>query len=120
MYQPKNLCVAIFGEVDHIDLLNLLDQFESTILDDIPRPEAPFKRPWIGSKQTPPLKESVVRTVEFPEEDESFGQIEIRFLCPNCADPLLTGALNMPLLYLAGSSVALLENTLLETEELAS
>src|SRR5271155_679940 len=103
MYQPKNLCVAIFGEVDHKDLLDQLDQFESTILDDIPRPDAPFKRPWMESKQTPPLKESVVRTVEFPEEDESFGQVDIRLLGPNCADPLLIGALNVALLYLAGS-----------------
>jgi Zn-dependent M16 (insulinase) family peptidase len=120
MYQPKNLCVAIFGEVDHNDLLNQLEQFESTILDDIPRPDAPFKRPWIESKQTPPLKGSVVRTVEFPEEDESFGQVDIRLLGPDCTDPLLTGALNVALLYLAGSSAALLDNTLVEKEHLTS
>jgi Zn-dependent M16 (insulinase) family peptidase len=120
MYQPKNLCVALFGEVDHKDLLNKLEQFESTILDDIPPPDAPFKRPWIESKQIPPLKESVVRTVEFPEEDESFGQVDIRLLGPNCADPLLTGALNVALLYLAGSSAALLDNTLVEKEQLTS
>jgi Zn-dependent M16 (insulinase) family peptidase len=120
MYQPKNLCVALFGEVEHKDLLNKLEHFESTILDDIPPPEAPFKRPWMESKQTPPLKETVVRTVEFPEEDESFGQIEIRLLGPNCADPLLTGALNVALLYLAGSSAALLDNTLVEKEHLTS
>ena len=120
MYQPKNLCVALFGEIDHKDLLNTLERFESTILDDIPSPDAPFKRPWIESKQIPPLKESVVRTVEFPEEDESFGQIDIRLLGPNCADPVLTGALNVALLYLAGSSAALLDNTLVEKEQLTS
>ena len=120
MYQPKNLCVAVFGEVDHKDLLHKLEQFERTILNDIPRPDAPFKRPWIESKQIPPLTESFVRTVEFPEEDESFGQVDIRLLGPNCADPVLTGALNVALLYLAGSSAALLDNTLVEKEQLTS
>ena len=120
MYQPKNLCVALFGEVDHKDLVRILEQFETTILDDIPRPDAPFKRPWMESKQIPPLKESVVRTVEFPEEDESFGQVDIRLLGPNCADPILTGALNVALLYLAGSSAALLDNTLVEKDQLTS
>lgn len=120
MYQPKNLCVALFGEVDHAELLDVLDRFESSILSDIPSPETPFRRPWIESKQAPPLTRSTVEKVEFPEEDESFGQIDIRFLGPDCADTLLTGALNVVLLYLAGSSAALLDNTLVEKEQLAS
>lgn len=120
MYQPKNLCVALFGEVDHGDLLDKLEKFESTILNDIPKPDAPFKRPWKESKQIPPLNESVIRTVQFPEEDESFGQIDIKFLGPDCADPVLMGALSVALLYLAGSSAALLDNTLVEKEQLSS
>lgn len=120
MYQPKNLCLALFGEIDHDHLLEILDTFESTILDDIPSPNAPFKRPWVDSVQTPPLSESAIETVEFPEEDESSGQIDIVFLGPHCADPLLTGALNIALLYLAGSPAALLDNTIVEKEHLAS
>lgn len=45
MYQPKNLCLVIIGEVDHTSLLNVLDKFEETILENIPKPDAPFKRP---------------------------------------------------------------------------
>ena len=120
MYQPKNLCVALFGEIDHEDLLDKLEKFESTILGDIPKPDTPFKRPWIESKQIPPLTKSFIRTVEFPEEDESFGQVDIKFLGPSCADPVLTGALNVALLYLAGSSAALLDNILVEKEQLCS
>lgn len=45
MYQPKNLCLVIIGEVDHENLLAILDEFEGTILEDIPKPDAPFKRP---------------------------------------------------------------------------
>ena len=89
MYQPKNLCLVIIGEVDHPDLLKILDEFEATILDVIPEPDAPWKRPWIDSAQTPPLKESVIETVEFPDEDESSGEILIDFLGPDANDSVL-------------------------------
>jgi Zn-dependent M16 (insulinase) family peptidase len=120
MYQPKNLCVTIFGEVDHKELLDILDKFETSILADIPSPDAPFRRPWIESELTPSLKESTLLKVEFPEEDESFGEIDIRFLGPDCANILETGALNVVLLYLAGSPAALLDHALVEKEQLAS
>ena len=86
MYQPKNLCLVIMGEVDHNDLLDIVDRFESSIIDDIPKPDAPFKRPWIETSQAPPLGKTIVETVEFPEEDESIGEIAVRFLGPNCND----------------------------------
>ena len=120
MYQPKNLCVALFGQVDHAELMDILTKFESSIQDDIPSPDTPFSRPWIESKQAIDLTESVLEHVEFPEEDESFGQVDIRFLGPDCTDPVATGALNIVLLYLAGSSAAVLDNTLVEREQLAS
>jgi Zn-dependent M16 (insulinase) family peptidase len=44
MYQPKNLCLVLIGEVDQDHMLEILDEFEEGILDDIPRPDAPFKR----------------------------------------------------------------------------
>ena len=88
MYQPKNLCLIITGEVDQDNMLDILDKFEETILDVIPSPEAPFKRPWVDSKQAPPLAKSTIQRVEFPEEDESFGEIEIRFIGPDCTDPI--------------------------------
>jgi Zn-dependent M16 (insulinase) family peptidase len=88
MYQPKNLCLIITGEVDQKNMLGILDKFEDTILDVIPSPEAPFKRPWVDSVQAPYLEKSVIKKVEFPEEDEDFGEIEIRFMGPDCTDPI--------------------------------
>ena len=44
MYQPKNLCLVLVGEVDEDHLLQILDDFEDGVLDDIPKPSAPFKR----------------------------------------------------------------------------
>lgn len=120
MYQPKNLCLVIVGEVDHGNLLNILDGFEESILEHIPKPDTPFKRPWIDSDPTPPLKQSFIETVDFPEEDEEAGEIQISYLGPSCNDALGSAALNILLTYLAGSSASVLENTIVEKEQLAS
>ena len=86
MYQPKNLCLIIVGNIDHGHLLSTLDTFEGSIMDSIPTPDSPFKRPWVDSPQPPTLQKSVVETVEFPEEDESVGEISIRYFGPSCND----------------------------------
>ena len=88
MYQPKNLCLVIMGEVDHDDLLSIVDSFESTISDLIPKPDTPFKRPWVETSRAPPLEKTTVETLEFPEEDESIGEVMVRFLGPDCNDVL--------------------------------
>ncbi|KAL8991068.1 MAG: hypothetical protein Q9177_000429 [Variospora cf. flavescens] len=120
MYQPKNLCLVIVGQVDHSNLLHILEQFEDSILNDIPPPDSPFKRPWVDSEPAPLLQRSVVETVDFPEEDESSGEIAVMFFGPSCNDLLGASALNILLVYLAGSSASILENTLVEKEQVAS
>lgn len=84
MYQPKNLCLVLVGEIDHSCLIRVLDDFEETILHNIPKPNSPFKRPWTESEQPPQLAKSSIETVEFPEEDESTGEIMISFFGPSC------------------------------------
>jgi Zn-dependent M16 (insulinase) family peptidase len=79
-----------------------------------------FHRPWIESPQPPALKETIIETVEFPEDDESVGEILIGLFGPNCNDIILVSALNIILTYLCGSSVSILENVMVEKEELAS
>ncbi|RYP68087.1 hypothetical protein DL771_006829 [Monosporascus sp. 5C6A] len=120
MYQPRNMCVIVVGEVDEENLLEILDTFEESVKDDIPPLDAPFRRPWIESAQPPALKRTTVETIEFPEEDESTGDMVIAFFGPNCVDVVETTALNVLLTYLCGSSVAVLENVIVEKEELAS
>ena len=83
MYQPKNLCVILVGAIEHQSLLDILDTFEDSILEDVPKVDAPFRRPWIESKQTPRLTQSTLEVVEFPEEDESMGEIIVSFLGPS-------------------------------------
>ena len=81
---------------------------------------ANWSRPWIDSPQPPPLAQTVVETVHFPEEDESSGEALIALFGPDCSDTLHTAALNVLLSFLCGSSASVLENVIVEREELAS
>jgi len=120
MYQPKNMRLVISGEVDHNELLSIVDDFEATILDDVPSLDAAFKRPWADSKPTPPLKETIVKRVQFPEEDESVGEVFIGFFGPKYNEHVASSAMSVLIHYLSGSSISVLENTLVEREQLCS
>ena len=89
MYQPRNLCLIIIGSVNHASLLDTLDRFETNIEDQIPEPRTSSKRPWVDSKQAPTLNSSLVETMEFPDEDESFGEVSINFFGPDFDNNLL-------------------------------
>ncbi|KAK3900955.1 Presequence protease 1, chloroplastic/mitochondrial [Staphylotrichum tortipilum] len=120
MYQPQNLAIVVIGEADHDDLLRILDDFEESIKDDIPPPNPDFKRPFVDSAQPPPLEKTYVETVEFPEEDESTGEIVVAFFGPSCIDVIEATAVNIIMTYLCGSSVSVIENVMVEKEQLAS
>ena len=86
MYQPKNLCLVIIGQVDQSHLLHTIDLFEDSIISQIPSPDAPFKRPWLHSRDPLSLTQTVIESVEFPEEDEGVGEISIKYFGPTCND----------------------------------
>ncbi|RKF55261.1 Uncharacterized protein OnM2_091020 [Erysiphe neolycopersici] len=120
MYQPKNLCLVLDGEVNQAHLFEILDKFEEGILNDIPPPEKPFRRPWIDSPQPPPIKETIIETVSFPEEDESSGEVMVALFGPEYNDELSYTAIDLILTYLAGSPATIIENVIVEQERLAS
>ncbi|KAI9655652.1 MAG: hypothetical protein M1831_004804 [Alyxoria varia] len=121
MYQPKNLCLVLTGEeIDHKRILSVLDKFEDGILEHVPRLDEPFHRPWVKTGKSDALKESITDTVEFPDEDETTGEIEISYFGPDYDDDIQGTAMMIFLSYICGSSIALLENVLVETEQLAS
>jgi len=88
MYQPKNLRLNIHGQVNHDELLSILDKFEDTIIDQVPKISDPFKRPWVDSAPIPELRENILKTVKFPEEDESIGEIAVAMFGPGYLDHL--------------------------------
>ncbi|KAF3937642.1 hypothetical protein ABW19_dt0209549 [Dactylella cylindrospora] len=117
MYQPKNLCLVIVGSVDNAELLDILDKFEEGILDEVPKPSDPWRRPWVESKPVPSLEESSIQVVEFPEKDESYGSVMVAFLGPSCISHRDMAALEIVGTYLAGSSVSILEKQLVEIDD---
>ncbi|KAF2804284.1 putative zinc metalloprotease [Mytilinidion resinicola] len=120
MYQPKNLRLVLIGEVDHAQLLDILEDFEESILDAIPPPDAPFRRPWVEPKQPQALKKTIIDTVEFPEDDESMGELMIAFFGPPGTDMMSGAAMDVLLSYLSDSTASVLVNTLVEKEAVAS
>lgn len=52
MYQPKNLCLVIIGEVAHDELLNILDDFETSVMADIPDPNTAWRRYELSCQKT--------------------------------------------------------------------
>ena len=120
MYQPRNLCLVLTGSIDHANLLDILHEYEGTILKDVPKLDSPFKRPWVDSKPAQPLVISSTETLEFPEEDESSGEVSIHFFGPEYQDSLLCTAMYTLLVYLTGSSASVLVNSLVEKDQLAN
>ena len=63
-----------------------------------------------------PIKETVKETVEFPENDESVGELQIGFLGPPPMELLERKALDILGLYLTSSPVAPLNKEYVEIE----
>lgn len=120
MYQPRNLCLVLTGTINHANLLDILENFENTVIGDVAKPNGPFRRPWIDSQEAPPLAKSAIERIQFPEEDESFGEVSVHFFGPNLLDSLLCNAMSTLLMYLAGSSASILNNVIVEKEHLAN
>ena len=61
-----------------------------------------------------------MEVVEFPEEDESSGDVLVGMFGPSYNETVETTALSVLSTYLCGSSASILENVMVEKEELAS
>lgn len=119
-YQPKNLSVIIIGTIDHKQLLESLERFEETLHGKVPKYSDNFDRPWVKQGKTAPLQASMTKYIEFPDDDESTGEICISYLGPDYHDAVGQTAVDVLLVYLAGSPISQLNDILVEKENLAS
>ena len=99
-YVPHNLCLIVAGRLSTQDLLGVLQrEVEPSILKhgpaQGPRPQG-WKRPFLEttSAVAPEIKETKSETVEFPESDESVGEIGLQFLGPAPTDHLALKVIN--------------------------
>lgn len=82
-----------------------------------PKPKG-WKRPFLEtpSAQRSPLSTTIKETVEFPEKDESVGELQLGFLGPPPTAFLERKALDILGLYLTSSPVAPLNKEYVEIE----
>lgn len=114
MYHANNLCVVITGSVDEEELLAVMAKFDSELA---PLPSIPQKRPFVDSAPVEPLKKSIKKRVEFPDKDESMGEIVIGWIGPESGATLENMAVDMVGSYLTDSPISLLNKHLVEIED---
>ncbi|KAF8592090.1 hypothetical protein K439DRAFT_1401667 [Ramaria rubella] len=116
-YVPYNLCLIIAGKVSTLSLLNVLqDQVEHSIMSHEHSRPAHWRRPFV---ETPtanrkPLLQTRSETVEFPEKDESAGELTMAFAGSAPNDYLTAKALEILASYLTSSPVAPLNKEFVE------
>ncbi|KAH6917298.1 cytoplasmic protein [Coprinopsis sp. MPI-PUGE-AT-0042] len=123
-YVPHNLALIVGGKFLNgtESLLHVVqNEVEPTLIEHNQnkgsRPEG-WKRPFLEtpSAQRPPITENVSKVVEFPEKDESMGELIISYLGPSNNKYLERKALDMIGTYLTSSPVAPLNKEFVEIE----
>ena len=115
MYRPDNLCVIITGSIDQDELLEIMTEFDNE-LPAASTGQGICKRPFVDSKHDEPLTEVIVQEVEFPEKDETMGELLISWIGPMGNDTLTNVALDMVGAYFTDSPISIFNKHLIEIE----
>lgn len=110
-YRPDNLCIIVTGTVEEKELLELITEFDSQLPS---APKIPNKRPFVDQPQDGPLTETCIKTVPFPDQDESSGDVSISWIGPDSRDTVSDQAVEVLLRYLTSSSVSLFNQEFVE------
>lgn len=123
-YVPHNLTLIVGGKLSSgtSSLLRVVqDEIEPSLIqhgqNKGPRPNG-WKRPFVetASADRKPIGKQLKKVVEFPEQDESMGELAISFVGPSHSEFLERKALDVLSTYLAGSAVAPLNKEYVEIE----
>lgn len=112
-YRPDNLCAIITGSVDEDELMNIMTKFDNELS---PLPETPNARPFVDSKPDGPLSGTIVKEVDFPEKDESMGEVIISWIGPKADENLVNVAIDVLGSYFTDSAISLFNKHLVEIE----
>ncbi|KAJ4001026.1 Metalloenzyme, LuxS/M16 peptidase-like protein [Lentinula boryana] len=123
-YVPHNLSLIVTGKLSSgtDSLLSVVqEQVEPSLIahgqNRGPKPVG-WKRPFVETSSAirPPIAASIKETVEFPEQDESVGELIINFLGPAPNEYLERNALDVLTTYLTSSAAAPLNKEYVEIE----
>ncbi|KAG8742736.1 hypothetical protein FRC12_015287 [Ceratobasidium sp. 428] len=119
-YVPHNLCLIVSGKLKTQELLHVLQtKVEPSILAhgpaQGPKP-AGWKRPFVetASSRQPNLKGVTRATIDFPEQDESAGEVGVSFQGPPPTEFTELKAMELLGLYLTDSPVSPLTKEFVE------
>lgn len=122
-YLPHNLCLFATGKIDPTKLLRVLsEQVEPSIEAHQqargPKPSG-WKRPFMDtpSRAPPALSGDRMETVEFPEKDESMGEVCISWVGVENTDYLTDKAIDILNAYLSDSAISPLQKELVEVDD---
>lgn len=117
VYRPENLCVIVTGRVPDANVIATLAAFDQKILNyrrqfTIPQ----WQRPW--QTPVPPLPESVVKTVEYPCDDDENGLVYIAWRGPKSTTEYAKSIAILLLLdYLNDTAAAPLQQAFVERDD---
>ncbi|CAK9442357.1 uncharacterized protein LODBEIA_P61000 [Lodderomyces beijingensis] len=117
MYRPDNLCVVITGSIDQDELLEIMTAFDNEIPSLPATASRERPRPFVDSKHDEPLKETVLKVVEFPDKDESTGELLMSWIGCKGDNVLINTAVDMVGAYFTDSPISLFNKHLVEVED---
>lgn len=112
-YRPDNLCVVVTGSVNEEELLNVMNEFDNQLN---PKPSTSKPRPFIDSPHDGPLTDTIIERVEFPDKDESTGEMIISWIGPEANDNVINVAVDTIGAYFADSPISIFNKNLIEIE----
>ncbi|KZS93010.1 hypothetical protein SISNIDRAFT_454956 [Sistotremastrum niveocremeum HHB9708] len=120
-YVPHNLAIVVAGKIDPAAILETLETHVEPGLiengfDKGPNPPG-WKRPFVETESAnrPGIPKTIQSIVEFPEKDESTGEIAFSFVGPSPTNYLEDSALDLLGTYLTSSATAPLNKEFIET-----
>ncbi|KAF9270307.1 hypothetical protein L218DRAFT_952466 [Marasmius fiardii PR-910] len=123
-YVPHNLALIVAGKLSSgtSSLLKVVqEQVEPSLIahgqNKGPRPDG-WKRPFVETPSAirPPFPKSIQENIDFPDQDESMGEVMINFLGPAPNEFLERKALDIISTYLTSSAAAPLNKEFIEIE----
>ncbi|EJD55672.1 hypothetical protein AURDEDRAFT_109912 [Auricularia subglabra TFB-10046 SS5] len=122
-YVPHNLSLVVSGKLSTHDLLNVLqEKIEPSAIahkqNHGARGPPGFKRPFLEtpSANRPAFDKTIKDWVDFPEKDESMGEIYISFRGSEVGDFIASGAIDIMVNYLTSTATSPLNKDLVEIQ----
>lgn len=115
MYRPDNLSIIVSGEVDPEEFAAVIRAIDDEMPDM--KTDPPHKRSFVDTEPKEYPRKKVVETIDFPENDETFGEISMAWIGPDSTDTLNSCALSIILKYLTVEGAGPLSKELIEIPE---